>query len=130
MQSKYANNTSFKSGDEHPKWKGGCYDYWHIEARKIMNCPKGFVVHHKDGDYTNNDISNLEIMTQSKHVALHNKERKNKIRPNSRIRLVIEDVLKLKREGLSRKEISEKLDINQRMVKRCLTKKWREQYES
>lgn len=30
-----------------------------------------FVVHHKDGDKTNNDVSNLEIMTLSEHTKYH-----------------------------------------------------------
>lgn len=29
------------------------------------------IVHHKDGDKYNNDISNLEIVTRSKHFKLH-----------------------------------------------------------
>lgn len=34
-------------------------------------CPKGFHVHHKDEDKSNNDVSNLQIMEASKHLALH-----------------------------------------------------------
>jgi hypothetical protein len=33
------------------------------------------VVHHKDGDKTNNELSNLEVMTPSAHSILHRKER-------------------------------------------------------
>lgn len=29
------------------------------------------VVHHIDGDNTNNDITNLKVMSQSEHIALH-----------------------------------------------------------
>jgi len=32
---------------------------------------KGFVIHHKDFIRSNNDISNLELMTQSDHMKLH-----------------------------------------------------------
>lgn len=32
---------------------------------------KGLVIHHKDEDKDNNDITNLEIMTQSEHAARH-----------------------------------------------------------
>ncbi len=30
------------------------------------------MVHHKDGDKTNNDLPNLELMTIGEHVSLHN----------------------------------------------------------
>lgn len=33
--------------------------------------PKGFHVHHKDGDTTNNDINNLECIEGSKHLSMH-----------------------------------------------------------
>jgi len=35
----------------------------------------GEIVHHKDGDKWNNDLDNLEVMTQSEHARLHNLER-------------------------------------------------------
>lgn len=31
----------------------------------------GEVVHHRDGNKRNNDPSNLQVMTQSEHIALH-----------------------------------------------------------
>lgn len=33
--------------------------------------PKGYEVHHKDFDKSNNDISNLELLTKSEHSKLH-----------------------------------------------------------
>jgi hypothetical protein len=38
----------------------------------------GEIVHHIDHDKTNNDPSNLQVMTQAEHVRLHMLERKNK----------------------------------------------------
>jgi hypothetical protein len=35
---------------------------------------KGEIVHHIDGNKHNNDIKNLELMTQSKHASLHHPE--------------------------------------------------------
>ena len=33
--------------------------------------PKGYIIHHIDGDKSNNDISNLQLMIQSEHIKLH-----------------------------------------------------------
>lgn len=37
--------------------------------------PEGFVVHHKDGDWTNNRIENLELVDRSSHATQHMRER-------------------------------------------------------
>jgi hypothetical protein len=37
--------------------------------------PRGYVVHHKDGDGFNNDLSNLELMEKSEHARMHANER-------------------------------------------------------
>ena len=36
--------------------------------------PKGYDVHHKDHDKSNNDISNLELITKAEHTKLHSKD--------------------------------------------------------
>lgn len=33
--------------------------------------PKGYYIHHKDGNKTNNDINNLQLMSASEHTKLH-----------------------------------------------------------
>lgn len=45
-------------------------------ARKIWvringPIPKGYHIHHKDGDFTNNSIENLECISASDHAKLH-----------------------------------------------------------
>lgn len=62
-----------------PDWytgrKGSEYVFVHhvvmCEALGITEIPKGFVVHHIDGDKHNNDISNLTLLTVSGHGKLH-----------------------------------------------------------
>ncbi len=126
---RHANKGSFKPNENHRYWKGGTSDYWGKKARELTNCPKGFVVHHRNGNYKDNRIENLQVITQSEHVAIHNKQRRGTIKPNSKIRQVIKKVLELNKQGYLRKEIAEILNIQFRMVKRCLTSEWRCQYE-
>lgn len=38
--------------------------------------PKGFIIHHKNGDTKDNCILNLQLMRKSDHSILHNKSRK------------------------------------------------------
>lgn len=42
-----------------------------IDGAKFLK--KEFVVHHRDGDHSNNLIENLEILTRGKHTRTHNK---------------------------------------------------------
>ena len=48
---------------------------------------KGYVVHHKDGNHNNNEISNLDVLTRSQHTILHNKNYMN-IRHNKTGRII------------------------------------------
>lgn len=48
--------------------------YEHIlvwEKHHGMKLPKGWVVHHKDGEPLNNSIENLQAMTHAEHNSLH-----------------------------------------------------------
>jgi len=38
--------------------------------------PKGYIIHHIDGDKKNNNISNLKCINRSEHTLIHSKERK------------------------------------------------------
>jgi hypothetical protein len=84
-----------KVREQHHGWKGECSDckgylticppQWYkttarrvfvhhvvmAEALELPCIPRGFVVHHVDGNKTNNHIDNLALMTQSDHTKLH-----------------------------------------------------------
>jgi uncharacterized CHY-type Zn-finger protein len=47
-------------------------DVWSFYNGEI---PKGHHIHHIDGDVTNNDISNLQLMEASKHLSMEAKKR-------------------------------------------------------
>ena len=91
---RHATRTSFRPGSEHPCWKGGMDNldalspktvevYCRKEAHRLMNCPSGLVVHHKDGNVRNNSPENLQVLTQSEHVAIHNSWRRGQRKKNS-----------------------------------------------
>lgn len=89
-------------GDKNPRWKGGKHyredgyilirigiissktkgTKYKLEHRIVMEKKLGRpllrteVVHHKDGNPSNNHPDNLEIITQSEHAKIHYKERK------------------------------------------------------
>jgi len=78
-----------RSGSKNPAWKRGYiifhgYKYVSIgnkkrrfEHRLVMEKYLGReltrkeIIHHKDGNKLNNELSNLELMTQSKHIKEH-----------------------------------------------------------
>lgn len=49
-----------------------------LKYNNLKQVPKGYVIHHKDGDSLNDDISNLILMKSSEHKSLHNKLSKAK----------------------------------------------------
>lgn len=51
--------------------KGGAYMHRVVWEHHNGPIPKGYDVHHKDGNKGNNDITNLEILTRSAHLTLH-----------------------------------------------------------
>ncbi len=88
----------YLAGSKHWNWKGGrrkhasgyvevkCEDHprvnsagYVLEHRLVMEkylgrlLEKDEVVHHIDGNRTNNSIDNLDVMTKSEHSAIHSK---------------------------------------------------------
>jgi hypothetical protein len=52
-------------------------DVWRYEHRVAAEAPSNLVVHHRDGDKTNNDPANLQLMTAVDHLAFHNRQRRH-----------------------------------------------------
>lgn len=40
-----------------------------------QNIPVGYVIHHRNGDETNDDVDNLEMLLHGEHTSLHSKRR-------------------------------------------------------
>jgi hypothetical protein len=52
-------------------WRLLCQHVWEQHNGCI---PRGFVIHHRDRDKMNDDISNLALMTKGQHVNEHRSE--------------------------------------------------------
>lgn len=65
--------------------------------------PDGCVIHHIDGDIYNNDISNLQCMTNSQHSKLHHKKQnKNNTEYQKEYREKNKEKIKQKRQEKKR----------------------------
>lgn len=87
-------NTEFKKGQEGWNYEGkgklkrkfvkkdGKFmlnsHYVFCSYYRIKEFPKGFILHHKDGNSLNDSIDNLVMMTDKAHKEFHNKLAKNK----------------------------------------------------
>lgn len=88
-EAKLKNPTRFwlgKKGSESSRWEGGGWKWWHKDARKKMEkhlnrkLKTYEVVHHINGNWKDNSIKNLQIVTQSEHMKIHWDERRNDIK--------------------------------------------------
>lgn len=73
------NNKVFKVNNGYLRvcYKGSKYDLHRLVAIAYGDKDiKGMEVHHKDENKLNNDIDNLEIMSKSEHIILHNTGKK------------------------------------------------------
>lgn len=76
--------TEAQMGEKNSNWKGNDVtdDMFRFRARKIyqnhhkMTLLEGVVVHHIDGNITNNDVSNLKAMWNADHLSLHREWRR------------------------------------------------------
>ena len=118
MSNEIATKTSFKPGESHIFWNGGCQDYWHRDARKITNCPEKLVVHHKDGNWKNNNLNNLDVISQSQHITIHNKQRTGIKKLSSKKYLLNTKIKELSKLGFSSRQIAKNLNIGKTTVLR------------
>ena len=69
-----------------PAWYTGTPSKSHIEEHRLVyakangltEIPDGLIVHHIDEDKLNNNIDNLQMMSQSDHATLHHKLNREK----------------------------------------------------
>jgi len=74
---RYDRNRKTIYSPNHPNCnaKGYCYEYVLIMEEYLGRfLKKGEIVHHINGDITDNRLDNLQVMTQSEHVNVHRKQ--------------------------------------------------------
>lgn len=96
---------AYANGLAHHAWRGGSSYWWHQQARGIMAeklgrpLTRNEIVHHIDGNWRNNALSNLEITTRSEHIKEH--LARGDIKPGVKQPLSIEHKRRIS-EGLKR----------------------------
>jgi hypothetical protein len=121
-------STYFKSFDykvKEVKGKRIKYHRWVVEQFIGRKLTSDEVVHHKDGNIFNNDISNLEILTLQNHTSLHitGTNRKghkphNKLNPYK-----IKRIFELHSKGWSYSKIALQLNISDNVVRNYILKR-------
>ena len=66
---KTTDKIDYKVKQKNGKRKGEHIFVW--EEYNKQDVPKGYIIHHVDRNKRNNDISNLQLMTEKDHVKLH-----------------------------------------------------------
>jgi hypothetical protein len=64
----------------HPRCINACYVYeYTLIAEEMLGryLKAGEIIHHKNGDQTDNRPENIEVITQSEHINLHRKDMQN-----------------------------------------------------
>ena len=65
-----------KCGNKHPRWKGGSSPRKFLkDGCELCGSKKNLLVHHKDKDRHNNNLSNLQTLCESCHNKVHNNVR-------------------------------------------------------
>jgi len=58
------------SGPKNPGWKNGS-SYLNKLGARFLGKRFGEIMHHKDGNHFNNELSNLQIVTAKEHAQIH-----------------------------------------------------------
>lgn len=72
------------------------------------------VIHHKDGNKQNNDISNLEVMSRSEHNKLHNIGKQLSEEHRKKLSDALTGRCNLNNRALSEREVIELLNMHKR----------------
>lgn len=82
----------------------------------LGEAPEGMVVHHKDNNYLNNDLSNLEIITQSDNSSRENIRRIGNVLAEVLYTMYLDDG-----EGFSIIEVAEEYNLSVQALERLIS---------
>lgn len=101
------------TGPNNGMWKGdqSDKDTARERARRIFKTPKGYEIHHIDGNPYNNSPENLKIVTRREHMIIDGRMDKLLKLDHSRSLVNYEMFMTLYNQGLTDGEISNKMNI-------------------
>jgi len=103
-------------------WHNGkCFHLWVyrlVSNTFIGAIPPGYVRHHKDEDKTNDNLNNIEYVTQNSHRFFHNFGKRN---PSAKLKIdQVHEIRKLRTTGIRLKQLSEIFDVSQQHISRIV----------
>lgn len=101
-----------------------------VAAAFLGPIPPNYQVNHKDGDKTNNELSNLEVVTAEEnrqHALSHGLMRVGEANPKAKLTEAdVKDIRKMRAEGIAVRHIAACYDVSERTIYlACKGRTWR-----
>ena len=107
---------------------GFVYEHRHIWEQSNGPVPSGYVIHHKDGNKTNNIISNLELLSKRKHDSISSIARWDDIKNNktsmhfipNKVNIDLKDVIASLSSTMSIRATASEFNVTKAVIIRIL----------
>lgn len=93
-------------------WKVGTEAYVRVREHRLMTGLPNATVHHRDGNRSNNDLANLEVMPHGEHAKIHNP-----------LTWDIDEAMRLYSDGWILPKLAERYGVNHTTVLRAFQRR-------